>query len=110
MKYRIYIGALQDVPNGIEFSYWNGKSAYMLVASEKKPGEGFKRLKESLYYELCADEQEWIFETQAVINARYIESHQADYLLFADDFIESFEKELRKEAERMRKETGNGGE
>ena len=99
-KYQLYIGALQDIPAGIEFSYYDSRRRYLFLLSDHKPEGKFKVVPENMYGELDPGERAWFNNACMVLNSRWVRAHEEEAANAANGFLALFEKELKKEAER----------
>lgn len=99
-KIQLYIGALQDIPAGIEFSYYDSRRRYLFLLSDRKPEGKFKVVPETMYGELDPGERAWFNNACMTLNSRWVRAHEEEAADAANGFLALFEKELKKEAER----------
>lgn len=99
-KFQLYIGALQEIPGGIEFSYYDSRRRYLFLLSDRKPEGKFQVVPENMYGELDPGERAWFNNACMVLNSRWVRAHEEEAADAANGFLALFEKELKKEAER----------
>ncbi len=103
-KYSLYVGAVQETPHGITYSYCGGKLTRMLVYSTRKPKGAFAKLPAELYTKLTADEKAWLAQCQTAINAEYISANAEKIKVTLDELLDNLERELKRETENAAKE------
>lgn len=116
-NYHLYVGRLQDIPEGVKYSFWGSKRNYLFLYTDIEYPKGFALVEPQNYGELTDEEQAWLdFSTGEVI-LEYLKGHQPteeEVLMAYFDNIEERLKAMREELlkgnenERERAESGNG--
>lgn len=108
-KYRLYIGPLQEIPQGVEYSYYDSNRRRMFVLSEDQPRGSFVPVPNELLPKMDPGERRWFNESCFAINQKWLGEHQTEAAEAANALLDRFEEELRAEAEKI-KEKDDGGE
>lgn len=100
-KYSLYASRNLTVPDGVEYSLipMCGGGRYILLYTDKKLGEGYTRLEDSIALE--QEEKAWLTRVKITVNARFMQQHAQEYSEFLSDFCDSFEKQLAEEKKKM---------
>lgn len=102
LKYRLYVGPLQDIPEGVEFSYYDSRRGFLFVLTDHKPDGKFAPMTEELMDELTDSEWGWYNKSCFILNARWIAAHEEESKEKVESFLADFETELKREVERMK--------
>lgn len=102
MKYRLFVGPLQDVPNDVEFSCYDSRRGYLFLLTDKEPSGRFAPMTEELMGEMTDFEREWYNRSCFIINGRWVAEHEEESREQVESFLADFEAELKKEADRLK--------
>lgn len=98
-KYQLYVGLLQDIPENVEFSFYDSAKRRLFLLSTKKPSGKFAPVPRDLWGELTADESRWLLESCREVNRRWMKEHEKEAAQSANVLLDLFEEELKKEAQ-----------
>lgn len=110
MKYRLWVGPLQDVPEGIEFSFYDSRRGFLFVLSDRVPEGRFAPMTEKLMDEMSDSERSWYNRSCLVLNARWVAAHEEESRETVESFLAQFEAELKREAEKKKGKDDGGDE
>lgn len=99
-KYQLYVGYLQEIPENVEFSYYDSRKKRLFVLCDEEPTGQFVLVPEELRSEMTASEKAWLNAACIAINARWMAQHEAEAAEMANAFLDAFEEELEKEAQK----------
>ena len=100
-RYRVYVGAIQNVNEKIKYSCCDPTMARMLVFASRKPDGDFRTMKKSEEIDLSSREIKWLAGARlsvALANTSQSAKDAADSL---NRLMDALEKELKKEKEAM---------
>lgn len=98
-NYRVWVGAIQDVPDGVEYYRVNPQKKYMLLYTDTFPfGDFESATDEEAERDMTAQDKAWLFHCKAEIGKKYLQEYADFYLDFFDKLINEFERELKKGA------------
>lgn len=104
-KFKLYARCALEVPAGVKFSFIPSHMQYLLVYTDTKPGEGFAKVSEDL---LSREEHEWLLGCKYAVNSAAIQKDQQRYNNYLNDFLDTVEKELAAEQDKINsKENSN---
>ena len=103
-EYKLYVGGLQKIPDGIKFSYYNFTHQYFLIYDTKKPEGDFLEVIPEILKELNQDERTWLAGCKLALSIEEISSNAEEVSRSLNSFAEILEKELKKEAEKVKNE------
>lgn len=101
-KYRLWVGVYQEIPETIEFSYYDSRRRYLFILSDRKPEGRFKPVTTELLGELSPGERAWFNDSCMKLNSRWLKEHETEAREKVDAFLDQFEEELKREAERAK--------
>lgn len=104
-KYQLWVGPLQEIPEDVEFSYYDSRRGYLFLLTDSKPKGRFKVVTPELFGELNASERAWYDTSCMKLNHRWMQEHEPEAKEKVDAFLDNFEAELKREVERA----GQGG-
>ena len=99
-KFQLWVGPLQEIPEGVEFSYYDSRRGYLFLLTDSKPKGRFKVVTPELFGELNASERAWYNDACMKLNHRWVQAHEPEAKEKVDAFLDSLEEELKREAER----------
>lgn len=97
MEYSLYVGEIQNIPDGVRFSYYNPDHKYLLILSQEKPDGDFMLVTGEPLNALSTAEREWLIRCEKAIAVEYMKEHKESYISMMEQFIDRFEKELETE-------------
>lgn len=100
-KYKLYASQIQDVPQGVEFSYIPPSLKYLLVYTQKVPigAKPFKVVPEDI--KMSDDERHWLFNCKVAVNTKDMVKNADDYKTALNNYFDRVEAELKIEAEKI---------
>lgn len=104
IEYRLYVGPLQEVPDGVEFSYYDSRRGYLFLLTDKEPSGRFAIMTDELMSEMTDYERAWYNRSCFIINGRWVAAHEEESREQVESFLADFEAELKKEADKLIKE------
>lgn len=99
-KYRLWAGRLQTIPPEVEFTCYDGERKRLLVLTDKEPAGKFIPVPDNLLGELSDRERTWYNASCFTLMARWMDEHRQDAEETVTAFLDQFEIELKKEAEK----------
>lgn len=99
-KFQLWVGPLQEIPEDVEFSYYDSRRGYLFLLTDSKPKGRFKIVTPELFGELNASERAWYDDACIKLNHRWVRAHEPEAKQKVDVFLDQFEEELKREAER----------
>lgn len=100
-KYRVYVGAIQNLDKKIKYSCCDPSMSRMLVFASKKPNGDFRMMKDNEQANLSKREREWLGKARLGV-AMNNTSEVAKSLAFSmDQLMDALEEELKREKEAM---------
>ena len=100
MSYRLYVGLLQEIPDYAEFSYYDSAKRRLFLLCDRKPEGKFAPVPDELRSEMTPAERAWLNESCLTLNQRWLREHEAEAADTANAFLDLFEEELQKEAQK----------
>ena len=100
MKYRLYVGRLQPLPEGTEFSYYDSERKRLFVFTDSAPEGKFVPVPDSLLGELTDKERGWYNASCFTVMRRWVSAHEDEAERAVRAFLDQLETELKKEAEK----------
>lgn len=107
-KYQLYIGILQEIPAGVEYSYYDSRRRRMFVLADWVPDGKFVPVPPEMLSALDPGERRWFNDSCLAINQKWLAEHHDDAMEQANALLDLFAEELQ--AELKKKENGDGGE
>ena len=100
-KYKLYASQIQDVPQGVEFSYIPPSLKYLLVYTPKAPTgtKPFTLVPEGI--KMSEDERRWLFNCKVAVNTKAMIKNAGDYKIALNKYFDKVEAELKIEAEKF---------
>lgn len=98
--FKLYIGAVQEIPPGVKYSYYNADDEYLLIYTSEKVGDSFVLVNETMFTEMTKQEKAWFMACKAEINALKMKENVDEYTDLLWQFADFLEKELEKEAKK----------
>lgn len=105
-KYKLYVGYVQEVPEGVKYSLVPSHLLYMLIYSDvqPEPKENFAELdEEANFKDMSEEEKIWLMKSKMQVNVAYMNDHKEEYIDGFDAWLDAFEKELKAERARQNK-------
>lgn len=104
-KYKLYASYIQEVPEGIKYSFVPSNLAYILVYTDTPPvGKlPFVEIDEATVT-LSREERGWLSQCKAVINAAAMRENEQANAETLNIFLDKVEEELKEQKDKM---TGN---
>lgn len=99
--YKLYASYSKKVPDGVEYSLIPYGCRYILCYTDKEMPDSFKVIPENT--QLTRQEMDWLMQTKLLINARAVKEQSAEETEMLVDFLNTFEKELKKEKRKENK-------
>lgn len=115
-KYKLYVGPLQEIPDYAEFSYYESAKRRLFLLCDRIPEGRFAPVPDELLGEMTPTERAWLNTSCLELNRRWMETHKEEAEETANAFLDVFEEELEKEAQKAREvkdgrnAEGSGGE
>ena len=103
--YKLYIGAVQEIPASVLYSYYNADEEYILIYTQEKVGNSFVLVDDTMLSEMSRQEKAWFLACKAKINAEKMRDNIDEYTDILSQFCDFLEAELKKESEKT-DETG----
>lgn len=109
---RLYIGALQKIPDGVRFSFYDSRKNRMLILSDDDPAGTFKAVPAEMLKCLTAEERRWYNNACREINSAWLAEHRTEAERAANTLLDLFEEELIAEIQKKgtTDDGGNTGE
>lgn len=104
IEYRLYVGPLQEVPDGVEFSYYDSRRGYLFLLTDKEPSGRFALMTDELMSEMTDYERAWYNRSCFIINGRWVAAHEEESREQVESFLADFEAELKKEAAKIKEQ------
>lgn len=97
-EYKLYVGNVQQIPQGIEYSYYNNQHQYLLLFTDQEVNKDvFYEVHDELLDKLNKHEKEWLSRVKITVNAKYVSEHKDEIIDLLEEFVTRYEKELEKE-------------
>ncbi len=115
--YRLYVGRLQDIPEGVQYSFYSSRRGYLFLFTDKEVHDGFVVLPPEKLDELSPEERAWFDTTVQTITLNWLKEHKPTEEEILDNLFEEVEERLKamremlikgKENEREREDSGTG--
>ena len=108
-QYRLYVGRLQPIPEGVKYSFYSSKRGYLFLFTDKEPSEGFAAVEPKDYTELSMTERAWLnsCSTEVLLNdIKSMDAPERD-MMALEWFFEEAERRLKTMREELEKGNGN---
>lgn len=100
-KYRVYIGAIQNLSNKTEYSFCDPLMARMLVFAERKPEGDFRIMTKSEQKTLSDKENTWLTKSRFGVAMNNASQTANEFAQSMSQLMDALEEELKKEKEAM---------
>lgn len=100
-RYRVYVGAIQNVNEQIKYSCCDPFMARMLVFASQKPLGDFRIMKQREQETLSPKERTWIANTKLAVAFDDASQSAIELSKNLNHLMDALEEELRKEKEAM---------
>ena len=100
-RYRVYVGAIQNLTNKTKYSYCDPTMSRMLVFSSRKPYGDFRVMKSSEETTLSARESRWLTGARFSVALENTSQSAQEMARSMNELMDALEKELKKEKEAM---------
>lgn len=99
--YKLYASYSKTLPKGVEYSLIPYGGKYILCYTDKEMPESFKVIPDNT--QLTRQEMDWLMQTKLIINSNAIKEQSTEVTEMFVDFLNVFEKELKKEKRKVNK-------
>ena len=106
-NYHLYVGKLQDIPEGVRYSYWGSGRGYLFLYTNIEHPKGFALVQPEHYGELIGEEQAWLNFSKGEIMVEYLKTHKPTEEEILDAYFESIEERLKSMREELTKGKAN---
>lgn len=97
-EYKLYVGKLQELPEGVKYSYYNSSHEYILIYTDLKlDATKFYTVDDSLLCKLNSQERSWLQQAVVTVNAAYIRQNRNKVIDLLERLLDKYEEELKKE-------------
>lgn len=100
-RYRVYVGAIQNVDEKIKYSFCDPSMARMLIFSSKKPNGEFRSMKLKEQKTLSEKEERWLGKTRLEVAINNTSEVAKSFAFSMDQLMDALEEELKREKEAM---------
>lgn len=100
-RYRVYVGAIQNLTQKIKYSFCDPKMARMLVFATRKPDGEFRIMTKKEQESLSEREGVWLSQTRFVVAMNNTSQTATEFAQSMNKLMDALEEELKREKEEL---------
>lgn len=104
-KYRVYVGAIQNLTQKTKYSFCDPTRARMLVFATRKPDGDFRIMTQKEQETLSERESVWLSQTRLAVALNNTSQTATEFAQSMNKLMDALEEELKREKEGLE----NGG-